>query len=212
MKSAPATAAETLAAGPPGASSASELTGADLPDPLAKPLVVRAKTDRHAFGQLYDRTHGMVYRYCRRRFADRAAAEDICSTVFLAIAEQLPRFRGETDADFRRWALRIARNQTATARRQAGRRWWLLRSAAEAGRVPSSAATAVGASPDTEALVAAIATLGEREQTLIDLRYTEGLPHDEIARVVGMRTGAVRTAISRTLKKLRRQLEPDERG
>jgi hypothetical protein len=42
-------------------------------------LVVRAKTDRSAFGLLYDRYHPVLTRYCMRRLFDRATAEDVVS-------------------------------------------------------------------------------------------------------------------------------------
>ncbi|TWT99612.1 RNA polymerase sigma factor YlaC [Botrimarina colliarenosi] len=180
--------------------------GDGLPDPLPKPLVVRARSDREAFGELYDRTHGAIYRYCRRRIGERAAAEDACSAVFLAIAEQMPSFSGDSEVDFRRWAFAIARKQTASLLRGTGRRARLLAAAAEGGVV--GAAPADEAETEGDALRAALAHLGEREQTLIDLRYTEGMTHQEIARVLGLRSGAVRTAISRAIAKLRQDLTP----
>lgn len=179
----------------------------DLPDPLPRSLVVRARGDREAFGELYDRTHGMIYRYCRRRIADHAAAEDACSAVFLAIAEQMRSFPGETETDFRRWAFAVARKQTASQLCRSGRRARLLDAAARAGAIGKP--TAVNEQQDdAEALWAAVAQLSQREQTLVDLRYTEGMAHEEIARVLRMRSGAVRTALSRAIAKLRRDLTP----
>lgn len=171
-------------------------------------LVARARTERDAFGRLYELTHGMIYRYCRRRIADRATAEDVCAAVFVAIAEQIGDFPGDTLTDFRRWAFGVARNQTASTQRKRQRRGHLLRLASENGRLAKPAESGPALESDNEALHEALAALSEREQTLIDLRYTEGLSHDEIARVVGARGGAVRTALSRALNKLRARLAP----
>lgn len=187
----------------------------DLPDPVPKPLVVRARTDRDAFGELYHQTHGMIYRYCRRRLRERAAAEDACSAVFLAIAEQMHRFQGETETDFRRWAFGVARRQTASTLRQMTRQAGLLRTAARDGAV-ATATDDARKGPDglwdaeTDGLEQALETLSEREQTLIDLRYSEGLPHQAIANILGIRSGAVRTAISRSIAKLRKVLAASE--
>ena len=148
----------------------------------------------------------MIYRYCRRRSADRATAEDICASVFVAIAEQMSGFRGETIADFRRWAFGVARNQTAAARRKRGRREELLRRASEGGWLSAPADPGASIEDGDEELREAMSALSEREQMLIDLRYTEGLSHEEFARTGGSRAGAVRTALSRAITKLRGRL------
>ncbi len=46
--------------------------------------------------------------------------------------------------------------------------------------------------------------LPEKYQTVLVLRYFEGLPIGEVAQVVGKRTGTVRSLIHRGRKKLRR--------
>lgn len=52
----------------------------------ADELIVRAKSDRAAFSQLYERYYSEVLRYCLRRLRVRAVAEDVISDVFLQIA------------------------------------------------------------------------------------------------------------------------------
>ena len=63
--------------------------------------VVRAKTDRAAFGSLYDRYQPLVTRYCMRRLFDRTVAEDVVSDVFLTVASNIRTFPGRTETDFR---------------------------------------------------------------------------------------------------------------
>src|SRR5258708_17202136 len=73
-------------------------------------LVIRARTDRTAFGLLYDRFYPHVERYCRRRLFDRTIAEDVVSDVFLQVASHIRGFAGTTEIDFRRSLFRIATN------------------------------------------------------------------------------------------------------
>lgn len=181
---------------------------------MPKPLVVRAQTDREAFGELYDQTHGMIYRYCRRRVGERTAAEDACGAVFVAIARQMPSFPGKTEADFRRWAFGIARRTTASMSRQTHRRDELFADAVSDGvltpATPDAPSASIEGAERSDAIDAAILLLPERDQLLIDLRYTEGLSIVDIAVAVGMRQGAVRTALSRAVAQLRRHLLPTE--
>lgn len=58
-------------------------------------------------------------------------------------------------------------------------------------------------------LSAAIATLDEREQELIALRYGADLTARRIAEIVGMRTNAVEVALHRTLARLRERLDAE---
>src|SRR5687767_3982750 len=85
-------------------------------------LVRRARSDRSAFGQLFDRHYPAVLRYCLRRVFVRAAAEDLASETFLQVARNMPTFPGSTDEDFRRWVFRIATNAINADLRQSRRR------------------------------------------------------------------------------------------
>lgn len=172
-------------------------------------LVHRAKTDRGAFGALFDRYYPHVARYSLRRLNDRAMAEEVTAEVFLHVASHLSAFAGETETDFRRWLFRIATNAVVTHARQTRRRTELLQTAARQGRF----GRATDGTPSTEhdpldwpALHAALAELDERDQTIITLRFFADCSHEEIADVVGASVGAVRTALSRALAKLREKL------
>jgi RNA polymerase sigma-70 factor, ECF subfamily len=170
-------------------------------------LVVRARTDRSAFAALYDRYYPRIMRYCLRRLFVRDVAEDVVSEVFLQIARNLPAFEGTTETDFRRWLYRIASNAVNAHLRQARRRHELLE-AAQRSRSLTSAQRASATMPMFEALdwpsvYQAIVELEPREQTILTLRFFADLPHDEIAHIVGANTGAVRTALSRILERLR---------
>ena len=53
----------------------------------------------------------------------------------------------------------------------------------------------------------ALSQLSERYQTVLTLRYFEGMSYDEVADVLGKRIGTVKSLIHRGLERLRRQFE-----
>lgn len=175
-------------------------------------LVVRARTDRSAFGLLYDCYYPKVLRYCMRRLFERTLAEDVVSEVFLSVATNFRTFPGRTDQDFRCWLFRIATNAVHAHLRQTRRRRELLEAAARSRhweRNGSSPPT----SPASETLdwplvYRALLELDERDQTIVSLRFFADCSHEEIAEVVGASPGAVRTALSRTLARLRERFNP----
>jgi RNA polymerase sigma-70 factor (ECF subfamily) len=59
-------------------------------------------------------------------------------------------------------------------------------------------------------LRAALATLPEREQEIIRLKFLGGLGNKEIAEVIHLRPGHVAVILYRALRKLRTQLEAAE--
>lgn len=109
-------------------------------------LVVRARTDREAFGQLYDAYYPGVFRYCFRRLFVRAVAEDITAEVFLSVASNMRHFDGTTEEDFRRWVFRIATNEVNAYVRKARRRKVLLESAARSGALAATNGSRTGGS------------------------------------------------------------------
>jgi RNA polymerase sigma-70 factor, ECF subfamily len=174
-------------------------------------LFVRAKTDRSAFGLLYDRYHPVVTRYCVRRLFDRAIAEDVVSDVFLKVASKLRAFPGQTETDFRRWLFRIATNAVNAHLRQSRRRQELWEAAArcrQANHGVSGATRPAWEALDWPLVYQAVLQLDERDQTILMLRFFASCSHEEIADVVDATPGAVRTALSRTLSRLREKLDP----
>jgi RNA polymerase sigma-70 factor (ECF subfamily) len=175
-------------------------------------LVVRARTDRAAFGLLYDCFYPHVARYCLRRLFDRTRAEDVVSDVFLQVASLLGEFPGRTTTDFRRWLFRIATNAVNAHLRQARRRGELWDAAARSRHWErggdSHSSLAEHDQLDWPAVYQALLELDERDQTIVTLRFFADLSHEEIADVVKATPGAVRTALSRTLARLREKFNP----
>lgn len=172
-------------------------------------LVLRARTDREAFGRLYDRHYAGVLKYCIHRLFDRDTAEDMTSTVFLEVARLIPTFAGPTEDDFANWLYSIATRQIHAHLSKATRRQELLAKAVRSRRlrICTVADGKEGQRLDWPRLYEAIAELSPPEQAAITLRSFEDLPYERIARIVGTKAATVRVIYHRALAKLRARLD-----
>ena len=183
----------------------------DLPptncDQDADDLVVRARVERGAFGKLYDMIYPPVFQYCLRRSGNRSVAEDITSTVFLNVAGSISNFAGATFEEFRRWIFTIATNEINADSRKTMRRKTLLEEAENAGQLRGHVCVEViDRNIESDTLQAAVMKLNERAQSLIAMRFFSGLSYEAIALILNISVGTARTASSRAIEELRREL------
>jgi len=155
-----------------------------------------AADDRPAFGELVRRHQGLVrHLLCRMAAGDAALADDLAQEAFLRAYLALGSFRSE--ARFSTWLCRIAVNLFLADRRRPAR------------PVPDPVP---GARPAERGILAAdveraMARLEEPERAAISLSCVAGLSHSEIAEVMGLPLGTVKTHILRGRERLRPLLE-----
>jgi len=167
-------------------------------------LILRARTDADALGQLYELYYERIFRFCVHRLFIKEVAEDVTSTVFLEVARRIRTFKGRTEQDFRNWLLRIAANQANAYIRKTSRRKRLL---AEAASSMTAAAIDNSREPDWPKLYTAILKLKPEHQTIITLRFFENLEFEQIAKILDAREATVRVTLHRILTKLRNHLQ-----
>lgn len=81
-------------------------------------LVTRARTDRAAFGALYDHYCVPVYAYAYHRLGNHTLAEDVTSQTFVQALAAIDRYE-DRGVPFSSWLFRIAANViVSTLRRQ----------------------------------------------------------------------------------------------
>lgn len=169
-------------------------------------IIAAAKQDPHAFAPLYRHYVGLVYHYALGRLRDPHRAEDATSQTFTRALQALPSFNPERRPDgttFRSWLMTIARNTVIDASRR-HRPTDSLDHARPVSREPGPEQTAV-ASDQRDHIHAAIARLPETQRQIVELRLV-GLRGAEIADVLGMSAGAVKTANYRAFGRLRETL------
>ena len=170
-------------------------------------LILRARTDADALGQLYELYYERIFRFCVHRLFIKEVAEDVTSTVFLEVARRIRTFKGRTEQDFRNWLLRIATNQANAYIRKTSRRKKLLAEAASSMRTTAAESTDNSSELDWPMLYQAILKLKPEHQTIITLRFFEKLDFEQIAKILNAREATVRVMLHRILTKLRNHLQ-----
>jgi RNA polymerase sigma factor (sigma-70 family) len=171
-------------------------------------LVRRTRAaDERAFEELVRRHQEVAFRVAVLITGNAADAQDAAQEAFVKAYYALDRFR--LDAPFRPWLLRIVANEARNRRRSAGRRDALEvavtaeRSSGDAA--PSPEETAIRHERE-QVLLAALNRLNETDRLVIAHRYLLELSEAETAAALGLRTGTVKSRLSRALARLREEL------
>jgi len=170
-------------------------------------LVVKARTDVHALGQLYDLYYEQIFRFCVHRLFDKQTAEDIASTVFLEVARKIRTFTGRGQQDFRNWLYAIAVNQTTAHIRKTSRRQKLLEEAAASLTISDTNGNDNSSKLDWPMLYQAVLRLKPKYQTIVTLRFFENLDFEQIGQIIKIKPATVRVTLHRILKQLRNHLQ-----
>jgi RNA polymerase sigma-70 factor, ECF subfamily len=179
-----------------------------------------------AFAQLIAQYHQPLYSLIARSLQDPADASDITQEVFIKVFRNIRGFHGE--ASLRTWLYRIALHESSNQRR-----WWSRHKrqevtldaplAAEAdgeGESLSLAATLAdhGCSPYDHAaqkelrerVEAALRKVPEAFRTVVVLREIEGFAYEEIADILHVNLGTVKSRLTRGRAVLRTLLAGED--
>src|SRR5262249_37335023 len=169
-------------------------------------LVERAcRGDADAFGRLYELHLDRIYRYVYYRVGSSNEAEDLTEHVFLKAWEAIGRYESR-GLPFAAWLYRMAHNAVIDHYR-ARRPTASLDETFDLEDERQNPVASAEALFDREELKAAIQRLNQDQQTVIILRFTEGLSHAEVGRILGKSEGAVRVIQHRALGVMARFLK-----
>jgi RNA polymerase sigma-70 factor (ECF subfamily) len=197
---------------------------------MAAPLDLSTATDQEVVEQARDGLEAayreLVRRYQRPVFSliyrmvrDRELSEDLAQETFVKVLNAIDRYRPEFK--FSSWVFKIANNAAIDHLRKKELDTLSLEGGPDATTAERVEATALqigdsGESPLDElearelgsAIERAISKLRPEYQTCIILRHVEGRPYDEIAEILELPLGTVKTYIHRARAELRVLLEP----
>lgn len=167
-------------------------------------LVARAsKGERQAFAELVRRHQGKVRGLLMRLCNDRTLADDLAQEAFLRAYRALVGFEGR--ASFSTWLYRIAYNVYLNNRAR------VKRFAALPEDYETKAAMDDHASPRRtdlrRDLDTAIAGLPERYRAVVMLYYLQEVSYPEIAEILELPLGTVKTHLHRAKRMLREQMQ-----
>ena len=167
--------------------------------------------DEKAFETLVRRHQDRVYRLLYRMLGSREEAEDACQEAFLSLHRHGHRFRRE--ARFSTFLYRVAANAALNRRRSLGRararQRELAQTQAAGAQLPSTPRDpedAAGGAEIQQIVQRALQTLPEELRTAVVLYDLEGLPYKEIAAILAIPEGTVKSRIHRARHSLRDQL------
>ena len=166
-----------------------------------------APDDQTLFAELFERHAGELLRYCFRRTADAALAEDLVSLVFLEAWRRRDDLR--RDHDPRPWLYGIATNVVRQGRRTRRRHAAALARIAQSAQRDESAADVVAREHEMRALLDHISRLPARERDVLALCVWSELSYEDAARVLAIPVGTVRSRLSRARARLRDMAAPE---
>lgn len=170
------------------------------------PLVTRAlEGDAEAFGGLVERYAGTARRVARAILGEPEDADDAAQEAFLTAWRKLEQY--DPGRPFGPWFLRIVAN-TARDLRRARR----VRETHPLGPGQASAEASPAEEADRSLVRArideALARLPERQRLAVVMFDVEGYPHADIADILGIPDGTVRSLVFHGRRTLRKALAP----
>jgi RNA polymerase sigma-70 factor (ECF subfamily) len=161
--------------------------------------------DVTAFDELYRRYERCLFGFVLRQLGDRAEAEDIFHEAFMAVLRE--RRSSRELQSFKAWIFEVARNLCLNRVRSRKR---AARAFETETRTPASQPhpeSIVSARQGPAALQRAVEKLPEPLAQLYDLR-TSGLSYDEIASVLDVPLGTVKSRMHEMVNRLREEMTP----
>jgi RNA polymerase sigma-70 factor (ECF subfamily) len=167
---------------------------------------VAAADDTAAFELLVLRHQSKVRNWLRQLTKDASRADDLAQDTFLRAWQSIQSFSGK--GTFASWVMKIAYNNHLQA----------VRKRARDARLETALATSRGApevAPNAEEwpdLAKLLAVLSDEERLTMVLCYAHDLSHSEIADVIEMPLGTVKSHINRAKAKIRGRFNLAERA
>jgi RNA polymerase sigma-70 factor (ECF subfamily) len=175
-----------------------------------------AEEDERAFSELVRRYQGRVINLVSRVLNDRECADDLSQEVFVRVFVHRRNYR--RGSKLSTWLFTIAANlaKNEIRRRVRRRNWFSLDALQEAFKDGAMLFADPAEGRERllereqlqEAVGRAIATVPEKYRLALVFRDIEGLSYEEIAQVLGIPGGTVRSRINRARSMLKRKLHP----
>ena len=148
------------------------------------------------FGELYEEYAGAVYSYLVFKLRDSQLAEDVLQDTFLAVHQN--NHSVQEISSPKAWILAIARNKMVDA----------LRKRPPVENVPVDTLRDVGCEPASDLLFSeALTQLDEVDRTIMYGLYAEGLTCQELAQILDIPEGTVKSKAHYARKKLQKWLQ-----
>ncbi len=168
----------------------------------------RSLSEPQIFTVIFERYYRRVYGYLSRRVG-RTIADDLAAETFTRAFERRAAYDPEAERALP-WLLGISINLLAHHRRSEGRQLRALAALIEpesTERIAEAVAGRVDAWAERKRLAAGLEQLDDYDREVLLLYAWGGLKYEEIAVVLSIPVGTVRSRLNRARRKLRQALE-----
>lgn len=168
-------------------------------------LVQVAKKDREALAAIYRRFQGPLFRYLFHLLGQKELAEDVLQEVMVIVWQKAHTFQRKAQAEH--WIFGIAHHQAFKAlRRQSGATFIALEAALDLPDEGPGPETDVLLRTTREELVRALASLSSEHREVLELAFFQDFSCKEIAAIVGIPVGTVKSRLSYARRALKAAL------
>lgn len=185
------------------------------PETGDRELIRRAQGgDTVAYGELVRRYQGKIYGLVYNMTANKEDTEDVVQDVFVKAFAALRRFKG--GSSFYTWVYRIAVNTTINFLKKRKTRATLSLNDVDQAveRDPAYVELSARESPFRDATLSelqeklnkALLKLSEKHRAVVVLHDVQGVPHEEVAKILGCSQGTVRSRLFYARQQLQAEL------
>jgi RNA polymerase sigma-70 factor (ECF subfamily) len=172
-------------------------------DPVRLITRIAATQDRGAFAELFQHYAPRVKAMMMRRGASADRAEDLAQETLLRLWRKAGQYNPER-ASASAWVYTIARNVSVDlVRREACAAAWLNEQGSFEEEDPDQPEQHLLVSEREDLVRSTLATLPEEQLRVVRLSFFDGLAHSEIAELLGIPLGTVKSRIRLALRRLR---------
>ncbi|GAB6565009.1 sigma-70 family RNA polymerase sigma factor [Bacillus mobilis] len=165
--------------------------------------------NKEAYSELYDKTIQEVYKTAHFLIEDKTDVDDVVQEIYIQLYESLRKY--DSEKPFRPWLIGLAIKQIHSYRRK---RWMRLRiiKRAEEQRKPVQIdfSNDVVSKISNQKLIELIHKLPYKLKQVIILRYLHDYSQEEVAQILHIPIGTVKSRIHAALIKLRQKEQVEE--
>ncbi len=168
-------------------------------------VLLLKQRSQHVFSYLYDNYAGALLTIIRNIVSDEELANDVLQEVFVKVWKQIESY-DSTKGRLFTWMLNIARNASIDTIRSKG-----YQNSQQNRELTEDVYTAGGTSEiriDQIGLRKVVHSLKQEYKVLVELSYFQGYTQDEIAKMLGIPLGTVKTRLRTALIQLREIIKP----